>query len=79
MEPITTSDELKAMVDLFLEHKQTRLHLDAILLEKFRADQSYLSTWEDVRCAWANLPSDDKLDYVDAWAREDAFSLFAAS
>lgn len=79
MQSITTPNELKAMADFFLEQGKTRLQLDAILLDKFWADQSYLSTQEDVLCAWANLPSDEKMDYVEAWARDDAFSLFVAS
>ena len=79
MQSITTPNELKAMANIFMECQKTRLQLDAILLEKFWADQSYLSTWDDVLCAWANLPSEEKLDYVKAWARDDAFSFFRAS
>ncbi len=77
MDSITTVDELRVMANFFISQTETRRRLDAVLLDKFWADQSYLATREDVLCAWSNLPSDEKMDFVQAWARDDAFSFFS--
>lgn len=78
----TTPDELQAMTNVitsvFLQRTGAKRLLEAMLIDRFWADESYLTTREDVLCAWANLPIDEKLDYVRDWARADDCSFFAA-
>ena len=89
MELATTVEELQAIailllsrpearrqLDMLLRRPEARRQLDTLLIDKFWADQSYFTTREDVCCAWASLPLDEKIEYVHAWIRDDDFSTF---